>query len=94
VNATDRQNWRTALHGAAEKGDTQTLRYPISQGANVNAVDRFGDSPLELALSNHRDATANLLVELGAKRLRGTDAQREKAIHDQVQEQIDGIRNL
>jgi hypothetical protein len=93
VNATDRASWRTALHGAAAKGDTQTVRYLISKGANVNAVDRFGDSPLELAASNNQDATANLLVELGAKRIKGTEAQREKAIDDQVQEQIHGSRN-
>jgi ankyrin repeat protein len=79
--------------GAAAKGDTQIVRYLISKGANVNAVDRFGDSPLELAVSNNQDATANLLVELGAKRIKGTEAQREKAIDDQVQEQIHGSRN-
>jgi ankyrin repeat protein len=93
VNATDRANRRTALHGAAAKGDTQTVGYLASKGANVNAIDRFGDSPLELAVSNHQDATAKLLAELGAKRIQGSAAQREKAIHDQVQEQIDGFRS-
>jgi hypothetical protein len=92
VNATDRANRRTALHGSAAKGDTQTVGYLTSR-ANVNAVDRFGDSPLELAVSNHQDATAKFLAELGGKRIQGSAAQREKAIHDQVQEQIDGFRS-
>jgi hypothetical protein len=91
VNATDRATRRTALHGAAAKGDTETLRYLTSKGGNVNAVDRSGDSPLELAMSNHQDSTAKLLVELGASRIQGTAAQREKAIHDQVQETMDGF---
>ena len=91
VNAIDRAYWRTALHGAAAKGDAPTVRYLFSKGADVNAVDRSGDSPLELAISNHQDLTARLLVELGAKRIQGSPAQREKAIHDQVQEGIKGL---
>jgi hypothetical protein len=91
VNATDRAYWRTALHGAAVKGDTQTLRYLASKGADVNAVDRSGDSPLELAISNHQESAAKLLVELGAQRIQGNAAQREKAIHDQVQEDINRL---
>jgi len=92
ANATDQAYWRTALHGAAAKGDIRTLRYLASKGGNVNAVDRSGDSPLELAISNHQDAAAKVLSELGAKRLRGDEAQRQKAIHDQVQDVIDGQR--
>jgi len=93
VNATDHADWRTALHGSAAKGDTQTLQYLAAKGANVNAVDRFGDSPLELAVSNHQDAAAKLLVGLGAQKIRGTEAQRQKAIHNRVQEQIGGLRS-
>ncbi len=79
ISATDRAYKRTALHGAAAKGDLQTLRYLIAKGANVNAVDRYGDSPLELAISNHNEAAAKLLVELGGKRVRGDESQRNRA---------------
>jgi hypothetical protein len=88
VDATDHADWRTALHGAAVKGDTQTLRYLASEGANINAVDRSGDSPLELAASRGNDEAAKFLIECGAKRIRGDEAQRQKAIHDEVQEDI------
>jgi Ankyrin repeats (3 copies) len=92
ANATDRADWKTAVHGAAAKGDIRTLRYLASKGANINALDRSGDSPLEVAIANHQDAAAKFLLELGAKRIRGDEAQRQKAIHDQVQDIIAGQR--
>jgi len=88
VDAIDHAEWRTALHGAAVKGDTQTLRYLASKGANINALDRFGDSPLELAASRGNQKAAEFLIERGAKRIRGDEAQRQKAIHDIVQDDI------
>jgi hypothetical protein len=91
VDAIDHADWRTALHGAAVKGDTQTLRYLASQGANINAVDRSGDSPLELAASRGNQEAAEFLIERGAKRIKGDEAQRQKAVHDKVQESIEEL---
>lgn len=88
VDAIEHAEWRTALHGAAVKGDTQTLRYLASKGANVNALDRFGDSPLELAASRGNQKAAEFLIERGAKRIRGDEGRRQKAIHDIVQDDI------
>jgi len=88
VDAIDHAEWRTALHGAAVKGDTQTLRYLASKGANINALDRFGDSPLELAASRGNQKAAEFLIERGAKRIRGDEPQRQQAIHDIVQDDI------
>lgn len=88
VDAIDHAEGRTALHGAAVKGDTQTLRYLASKGANINALDRFGDSPLELAASRGNQKAVEFLVERRAKRIRGDEAQRQKAIHDIVQNDI------
>ena len=79
------------MHGAAVKGDLPILRYLVSKGADVNVLDRSGDSPLELAASaNHTDA-ARFLIESGAKRIRGDDAQRKRAIDDRVQESIEEL---
>jgi hypothetical protein len=91
VGAIDHGDWRTALHGAAVKGDTQILRYLTSKGANINAVDRFGDSPLELAVSRGNHAAAEFLIERGAKKIRGEDAHRQKAIHDKVEDDIKAL---
>lgn len=91
ADVVDHADWRTALHGAAVKGDVQTLRYLASRGADINALDRFGDSPLELAASRGNDEAARFLMERGGKRIRGDEAQRQKAIHDQVQEDINKL---
>jgi ankyrin repeat protein len=91
INAIDHAEWRTALHGAAARGDMGMLRYLTSKGANINALDRYGDSPLELASSSRRDEAAQFLIRLGAKQIRGDEAQRQKAIHDRVQENIEEL---
>jgi ankyrin repeat protein len=44
----------SAAHGAAAAGDLPVLRYLVSNGANINALDRSGDSPLEVAVSANR----------------------------------------
>lgn len=86
ITATDRGPRRTVVHAAAAAGDLAILREVISRGAEVNALDRAGDSPLELALANNHADCARFLEERGAKRIRGDDAQRQKAIEEQVRE--------
>jgi len=91
VDATDHAYRRTAMHGAAAKGDLPILRYLISKGGNVNFLDRYGDSPLELAASANRTEAIKFLTESGAKQIRGDDAQRKKAVNDQVKEDIEEL---
>ncbi len=79
------------MHGAAAKGDLPILRYLVSKGASINALDRSGDSPLEVAASADRTDAVRFLTENGAKRIRGDEAQRKKAIDDQVQESIEEL---
>lgn len=89
IDAADHGDWRTAVHAAAVGNDVQALGYLISAGANVNALDRAGDSPLEIAFSRGQEKSAQFLTEHGAKRVRGDDAQHQKAINDKVREDID-----
>ena len=88
VNAIHHADWRTAVHGAAVKGDTRILRYLAANGADFNALDRCGDSPLELAASKGNREAAEFLIERGAKRIRGNDEQRTKCNDDQVEDSI------
>jgi len=48
VNATDVKGY-SALHGAAFRGDNETVKYLISVGADVHAVTKDGDTVADLA---------------------------------------------
>jgi hypothetical protein len=85
VDATDHAYKETALHAVAASGNLKIIGFLVSQGANVNALDRYGDSPLELAASQGHDEAAKFLSERGAKRIRGDEAQRRKAIQEEVE---------
>jgi len=91
VDSIDHLTWETALHAAASGGHILTIRYLISKGANINALDRFGDSPLELASSRGHSAAAEFLAGRGAERIRGDDAQRQKALGDETREEMEKL---
>ena len=91
IGAVARHDWRTAVHAAAVKGNVELIRFLAAQGADVNALDRSGDSPLELAFEHRHEDAARALESLGAKRIRGDEAQRDKAMRDQVHETITGL---
>lgn len=55
---------RTPLHWAAQHGHVEVVRTLIDNGANVNARDVFGRTPLHLAVSHPR--VIALLLEAGA----------------------------
>jgi ankyrin repeat protein len=58
----------TALHWAADKGHVHVLRLLLAHGANPNAVDMDGLTPLQYAALAEQEAAARLLAVLpGAK---------------------------
>ena len=88
ISATDHSEWRTVLHASAVAGDLRTMRFLVSRGADVNALDRSGDSPAELAASNGHQECVTFLQERGGKKIRGDEGQHRKAIADQVRDDI------
>ena len=60
---------RTALHHAVEARyvHKEIAKLLITKGADVNAKQRNGDTPLELAISNDKTETADLLRKHGGK---------------------------
>jgi ankyrin repeat protein len=51
VNAVDSRG-QTALHGAAEKGYDEVVKYLAAHGANVNLKDKQGKTALDAAVGN------------------------------------------
>ena len=57
----------TRLHKAAEEGQKETAELLIARGADVNAKDEDGDTPLDWAISYKRTEIADLLRKHGGK---------------------------
>lgn len=81
----------TALHGAAGEGELDVINFLISQGANVNAVNAYGDTPLANAMEArvHASETQSLLSKFGGKLVRGSEEQRNRVIDEQVRKDIE-----
>ena len=67
VNAKTNRG-RTALHLAAvsEYSNTAVLKYLVINGADIDAVDNDGNTPLMLAASRNRYDTVEMLAQKGA----------------------------
>jgi len=54
------------LHLASSKGKTEIVRLLLDCGANANAEDKNGSTPLHLASSEGETETVRLLLDRGA----------------------------
>jgi len=80
VNAADSTTRLTAMHGAAFNGSNRIIQFLVEKGANVDAKDKAGQTPLHIALNIKPpgetirnlipviawQSTADLLLKLGA----------------------------
>lgn len=66
VNMKDFDNEATALHYACSNGSRQTMELLVKRGANVNATNKRGLTPLHMLVSNRYDPLALWLVGKGA----------------------------
>ena len=57
---------RTALHLAAAEGHSEIVRLLCDAGANVNAKDRWGNYPIDEALSKNATNVVEVLTKYGA----------------------------
>lgn len=57
----------TPLHVAAQQNDYRLVESMLDVGADVNAIDEYGDTPLHKAVQQHTIETAALLIARGAK---------------------------
>ena len=58
---------QTPLHYASASGGKEIVELHIGKDADLNAVENYGKTPLDLANMNGRTETANLLREHGVK---------------------------
>jgi truncated hemoglobin YjbI len=56
----------TALHVAARRGNTEVAEALLDCGADINARDKTGDTPLQRAKNCRKTGVASLLVSRGA----------------------------
>jgi len=67
-NVTAPETGESALHVAARSGaGVRAFRAILAHGADVNARNRRGETPLALALQHHRRRLVDLLGEAGAR---------------------------
>lgn len=62
----ERQNLDERLIKASKNNSTEEIRQLISQGANVNATDKDGETPLMKAIENNHIQATQVLLELKA----------------------------
>ena len=55
-----------SLHDAAQYGRTRMLDFLLTRGAQIEATDKYGNTPLHLAARNGHTSTVRLLLEKGA----------------------------
>lgn len=64
----------TALHFAAANGCYQTALVLLSNGADPNAADKYGSTPLTFAMAKKHHDIVNLLTQFGCRRTNGDEA--------------------
>ena len=56
----------SGLHAAVVSGGTAGIERLVRDGADINARDAFGRTPLMVAVYRRDDVTARVLIDLGA----------------------------
>jgi hypothetical protein len=79
INARD-QDWETLLHFAARSGEADIVTALLHAGANVDAQDFLGITPLMLAASYGHSDVVDLLLRAGADAEK-RDRNGESALH-------------
>ncbi len=93
INAQGRNG--TALHAAAVQGELETMEFLLARGAEVNAINAFGNSPMENARQAWKrpDESQALLAMHGGKVTRGSEDQMNRVIQQQVHEDMQHMEN-
>lgn len=69
IDQPDRENGFSPLHWAVIGDQTNMVQFLLAQGANVNAPDFYGMTPLHKAAAFNREPIARMLTDKGANPL-------------------------
>jgi len=83
----------TALHGATVENNREMMAFLVEHGANVNALNAYGDSPLGYATEATPD-TRELLLKHGGQYIRGNEEKRKQMIAEEVRKDIERMDKL
>jgi hypothetical protein len=79
----------TAAFTGAVGGSVPVIELLATKGADLNSTNLYGDSPLEAATENHKEATVSFLKAHGAVQIKGTPEQRDAASESIVRKEIE-----
>ncbi len=74
VATPDAATQRTALHGAANVGHAEIVRFLLDNGGDPNLQDKYGDTALTLACLSGHAGCVRILLQRGADRNITNDA--------------------
>ena len=63
MNTVNGWNGQTPLHSAASEGHLEMVSLLVQKGAEINAKDKSGQTPMDLANANQHQDVAKLLAE-------------------------------
>jgi hypothetical protein len=67
LEVRDKHQWTALFHAVVMAGSTQVIKLLLDRGANVNAVDKGGFTPLHFAAERGVVEIVTMLLEKGAK---------------------------
>lgn len=83
----------TALHAASVRANLETMEFLLANGADVNAINPYGDTPMENArqAQSHPAEAQGLLAKHGGVLVRGTNEHRQSVIARQVRDGVERV---
>ena len=84
INSTLSNEKYSLIHFASQFGQMEIVKYLIKKGANINAKNLQGTTPLHKAVFYKRNETAKYLIDQGAK-INDQDSYKQTALHIAVE---------